>query len=181
MRDNDCKLWRHQPADIKTWTHFKEFLATAHQEWRELQTTTAGAVSQSGNHAYQSANHVYQNKTVEAIANLAMAMASDRALVAALTETNRTLTADCKAIHSKLIIALQDLAKLHVTVADLRKQLNAAGIKSSGSSPNHYCWACGTCCDNSSRKCTTPAAGHQKDATCNDKKGGTNKNCNPAP
>ena len=51
--------------------------ATAHQEWRESQTTTAGAVFQSGNHAYPSANHAYQNETVEAIANLATATASD--------------------------------------------------------------------------------------------------------
>ena len=83
--NDDCKLWQRQPADVKTWTHFKEFFATAHQEWRESQTTTAGAVFQSGNHAYQLANHVYQNETVEAIANLATATASDRASVAALT------------------------------------------------------------------------------------------------
>ena len=126
-------------ADVKTSTHFKEFFATAHQEWQELQTTTAGAVFQLGNHAYQSANHAYQNETFEAIANLATSTASDRASVAALTATNSTLTLDCTATHSQLLIALQDLAKLHVTVADLRKQLSAAGIKSSGSSPNHYC------------------------------------------
>ena len=77
---------------------------------------------------------------VEAIANLATATASDRASVAALTATNSTLTADCTATHSQLLIALQDLAKLHVTVSDLRKQLSTAGIKSSGSSPNQYCW-----------------------------------------
>ena len=77
--NDDCKLWRRQPANVKTWTYFKEFFATAHQEWRESQTTTAGTVSQSGNHAYQSANHVYQNETVESIANLATATASDRA------------------------------------------------------------------------------------------------------
>ena len=29
--NDDCKLWRRQPADVKTWTHFKEFFATAHQ------------------------------------------------------------------------------------------------------------------------------------------------------
>ena len=33
--NDDCKLWRRQPADVKTWTRFKEFFATAHQEWRE--------------------------------------------------------------------------------------------------------------------------------------------------
>ena len=132
--NDNCKLWRRQPADVKTWTRFKDFFSTAHQEWRESQTTTAGAVFQSGNHAYPSANHAYQNETVEAIANLATATASNIASVAALTATNSKLTADCMATQSQLLIALQDIAKLHVTVADLRKQLSAAGIKSSGSS-----------------------------------------------
>ena len=62
--NDDCKLWRRQPADDKTWARFKEFFATSHKEWREFQTTTTGAVFQSANHAYQSANHAYQNKTV---------------------------------------------------------------------------------------------------------------------
>ena len=88
---------------------------------QESQTTTAGTVLQSGNYAYQSANHTYQNETVEAIANLATATASDHASVAALTATNNKLTADYTATHSQLLIDLQDLAKLHVTVADLRK------------------------------------------------------------
>ena len=136
---------------------------------------------QSGNHAYQSANHAYQNETVEAIANLATDTASDPASVEALTATSSTLAADCTATHSQLLIALQDLAKLHVTVADLRKQLSAAHIKSSGSSPNHYCWTCGTRCNHPSRKCPTPATGHHKDATRHNKKGVTHKNCNPDP
>ena len=138
LNDN-CKLWQRQPADVKTWTRFKEFIATTHQELRESQTTTAGAVFQSGNHAYPSANHAYQNETAEAIANLATATASDRASVAALTTTNSTLTANSTTTHFQILIALQDLAKLHVTVIDLRKQLSAAGIKPSGSSSNHYC------------------------------------------
>ena len=28
---NDCKLWRRQPEGVKTWTHFNEIFATAHQ------------------------------------------------------------------------------------------------------------------------------------------------------
>ena len=119
--NNDCKLWRRQPADVKTWTRFKEFFATAHQEWRESQTTTSGAVFQSGDHAYQSANHAYQNETVEAIANITTDTASDHASVAALTATNSTLTDNYTSTHSQLLISLQDLAKLLVTVVDLRK------------------------------------------------------------
>ena len=136
--NDDCKLWRRQSADVKILTRFKKFFATAHQEWRESQTTTAGAVFRSANHAYQSANHAYQNETVKAIANLATSTASDRTSVAALTATNSTLTVDFTATHSYLLISLQDLSKLQFTVANICKQLIAAGIKSSGSYPNHY-------------------------------------------
>ena len=30
--NNSCKLWQRHPAVFKTWTHFKEFFAAAHQE-----------------------------------------------------------------------------------------------------------------------------------------------------
>ena len=71
------------------------FFDTAHQEWQESQTTIAGAVFQLANQAYQSAVHGYQNETVEAITNLATATASYCASVAAFTETNSALIADC--------------------------------------------------------------------------------------
>ena len=98
---------------------YQGIFATAHQEWHELQTTTASAVFQLGNHAYQSAKHIYQKETAKAIANIATATASDRTSVATLTATSSTLTADCTATHSQLLIALQDPAKLHVTITDL--------------------------------------------------------------
>ena len=120
--------------------------ATDHREYWESQTTTAGAVFQS-NHAYQSADHGYQNETVEAITNLATSTASNRASVAALNATNITLTAACTSTHAQLLIALQDLAKLQVTISDLHKKIGAAGIKSYGGYHNHYCWTCGNRCD----------------------------------
>ena len=48
-----------------------------------------------------------------------IATVSDRASVAALTAINSTLTTDCTDNHSQILIALQDLSKLHVTVVDL--------------------------------------------------------------
>ena len=51
------KLWRRQPANENIWKYFKELFATDHQEWRESQTTTAGAVFQPANHANHSAYH----------------------------------------------------------------------------------------------------------------------------
>ena len=40
---DDCKIWRHKDPADKTWTAFKIFFATSHQEWQELQVTTASA------------------------------------------------------------------------------------------------------------------------------------------
>ena len=31
--NNNYKLWQHQPADVNSWTHLKEFFPTSHQEW----------------------------------------------------------------------------------------------------------------------------------------------------
>ena len=62
---NNCKIWCHKDPADKTWTAFKIFFATSHQEWWESQVTTAGAGFQTANTA------VYHQDTVEAIANLA--------------------------------------------------------------------------------------------------------------
>ena len=47
----DCKIWRRKDPADKTWTAFKIFFATSHQEWRESQVITAGAGFQTANSA----------------------------------------------------------------------------------------------------------------------------------
>ena len=106
---------------------------------------------------------------VEAMANLATATASDRVSVAALTATNSTLTTNCTTTHTQILSEIQDLTKIKVTAANLRKQLGAAGIKFSGSYHNHYCWTCGNRCNHNIRKRPTPATVHQKKATSREK------------
>ena len=90
---DNCKSWKRLPTQQKTWIGFKKCFATVHNKWRESQSTTTSAEFHS---AYlpqeEDTNQIYQQKTVDAIANLATATASDRATVANLTATNSTLT-----------------------------------------------------------------------------------------
>ena len=108
----DCKTWKRLPADSKTWATLTTFFATSHQEWRELQVTTAGF-------GFQLANHLYQQEMVDAISNLATDMAIDRASVVALAMTKSTITAKVAASHAKLVVALQDNVKLASTITYL--------------------------------------------------------------
>ena len=166
---DDCKTWKRLPATSKSWATFKTFFAPAHQEWRESQVTTAGAEFQSANHLYQhknqSANHVYQQETVDAIDTLATATTSDCASVAALTSTNITLTVKVSASHAKLVVALQDNAKLANTMVDLHRKGGIISPSSCHSNITNYCWTCGYRSNHSSWKCPTPAPGHKKSAT----------------
>ena len=56
---------------------------------------------------------------MDATANLATATASDFASIVAITATNSTLTAEAAAAHAKLVVALQENAKLANTIANL--------------------------------------------------------------
>ena len=135
----DCNIWcRKEPSD-KTWTSFKVFFATPQQEWRELQVTTSGAGLQTANAA------VYHQDTVEAIANLATAMDSDCAAVAALSATNSTLTTKLTACQEKLVEALQEVTKLSNQNSELRRQTSNQPKFDPTSKPTnrHYCWTHG--------------------------------------
>ena len=135
---------------------FKTFFATAHQEWRESQVTTAGTELQSANHLYQhknqSSNNVYQQETVDAFSNLDTATASDPASVAALTATNTTLTAKVSVTHAKFVVVLQDNAELANTITDLHRKGGIVSPSSRHDNRRHYCWTCGYRSDHSSLK-----------------------------
>ena len=100
-------LWKQQDPADKTWTQFKTFFATTHEKLRESQATIAGAGYHAANHVDQHAsNLVYQQETVDAIANLATAIDSNRASVATLTATNSTLAAALTLRNRKLFSSL---------------------------------------------------------------------------
>ena len=69
----------------------------------------------------QETTQLYQQESVDAIANLATATASNRATISTLKATNITLTSALTACQLQLVNALQDVAKLTTVIADLNK------------------------------------------------------------
>ena len=100
------------------------FFATTHQELRELQATTAGAGYHSDNHVdHQATIRVYLQENVGTISNLATTTSSQRMSVATLISTNISLAAALMLSNSKLVAALQDVARLTSTISELRRKL----------------------------------------------------------
>ena len=84
-----CREWRRQPNHEKTWGNFVTDFTAAHNDYREMQTTTTGGAG------YQQANSVIEefvHDTTIQFANLAAATASDREVMHQLTKTNADLT-----------------------------------------------------------------------------------------
>ena len=94
---------------------------------KNFKSTTTGAESHSDNLLQEEdITQLYQQETVNAIANLATATASDCATVATLTATNSTLTSALTACQLQLVEALQNVAKLTTPLADLKKSKRKA-------------------------------------------------------
>ena len=124
MFNDDCKLWKQQDPDNNTRTEFNFFFATANQELRKSQATTAGSGYHAANYVdHQAANRVYRQETINTIANLDTATVSDRASVVTVTVTNSNLASALTLSNSKLVTALQDVARLTGTIAELRQKL----------------------------------------------------------
>jgi hypothetical protein len=158
---DDCKIWKRRDAPYKTWAHFKTDFSLAHREFRDARSTTAGATD------YRSNNVTYQQDTIDAIACLATATASDRHTVAVLTETNSALTKELAIVNAKLVTAL---------LANSRLAVPSATSSDSRMDARHYCWSCGYQCLHYSSRCPCPKEGHQKGAKASNIMGGSTAN-----
>ena len=121
----------------------------------------------------------HDQRTIDAIANLATATASDRATVASLTATIEKLTSDLNDVQVKLVIALETNASLARALGDGKENQRGRGRapKEDRRSPNrHYCWTHGYLCTHHSGECPSPATGHQNKAKSRDNKGGSTAN-----
>jgi hypothetical protein len=171
---DECKIWKRQADQYKTWPQFKIDFALAYQEYNEALDIAPSAAG------FMAETNTAQNETLEALACLATATAEDRRAVVNLTSTNATLTKELANSNGKLIGALTLITTLTKQVADLRASNPrtpagpGAGIGSAIC--KHYCWTCGYLSNHSSWGCTTPAAGHQTRAKVADIMGGSIKN-----
>jgi hypothetical protein len=87
-----CRRWNEKPAADKTWTHFKSHFAADHRQHTQMQgETAANAGYHSANTAMTQAEDQMAEATIGSLANMATATASDRGVVAALTQANSRL------------------------------------------------------------------------------------------
>jgi hypothetical protein len=185
-----CKEWRRRDEEDQTWAEFKLHFATAHQEMRESQETAQSA-------GYHGANNVQQDDShMEAYANFA---AADRNSNAQLTSTISTLTAALtealkanKEIQTDMAAMKQQM--LQLTNQQRNRQQQGQGNSHSNKSSNNkrsnnavterkwfnknYCWSHGYHVHNehTSETCKYPKYNHQKDATRDNNKGGSQTN-----
>ena len=153
-----CKEWRRKNADQKTWAIFKQHFTNEYLDLKELQPSTTAS-------AYQATTE-YQRDTVEALANLATATASDRETVANITATNKALMDELAKVNSELIIALKKINSMGQTIAELKNKGNTSSTyPSTTAGHTHYCWSCGFKSPHPSHKCDSKKEGHQEKAT----------------
>jgi hypothetical protein len=114
-----CRAWQSRAIAGKTWAQFKIDFATAHREfWLTNQTA-----HQSGFHSatmmIEQGRDDSMQDTVDAIAQLATATASDRGTVATLTTTNDKLV-------NQLESAQALIAQLKNEIATLKNKIKPA-------------------------------------------------------
>jgi hypothetical protein len=165
MFPESCREWRRRPVEQKTYENFKTEFSLAHQDLRNLKTTSQGA-------GYQ-ANSVIENfyvDTQDQISHLASAASSDRSNIQAIVNANKVLT-DQITLLTKELLAMREHLTKKTTPPDYNK--NTIGKKRYKN--DNYCWTHGyDCHDNhTSSNCKNPKDGHQKDATKNNPMNGS--------
>jgi hypothetical protein len=98
-----CQRWNEKPGVEKTWTHFKSHFAAAHRQHKQMKGETAAhAGFHSANAAMTQTEDHMAESPIGALAKLATATASDRGVVAALTQANARLVKQLEETSSEL-------------------------------------------------------------------------------
>ena len=174
-------------ADDKTLPHLKVFFAVAHSEWHlSLRNKTGTPYGAEHNSTAHPDDGYLQQETVDAIANLAPATASDRAGIAQLTATVKRLMSELVTVNANLVTSLQPQ---RASRGGRGGRSRGRGRGSGTTTPNgavsatrtndqdleppiHYCCTCGPGCRHNSTKCPAPATGHVYTDTKGDMQGG---------
>jgi putative hemolysin len=164
---SSCRRWSKKLTTEQTWTHFKSHFAAAHRQHKQIQ---GGTAAHAGFHSANTAMTQNEDQMAEAtigdLANLVTATASDRGVVAALTQSSSRLVKQLKNTTSEL----RELkAMLHQERCDKR---GPSGFKASAS---NYCWNHGYKLSktHTSLTCNTHNLGHKTEATRTDNMGGS--------
>jgi hypothetical protein len=156
-----CRDWRRRPTADKTWINFQTDFSEAAQDLRES-TSTSQASGYHGANAAIEENTRFQEETAAALANLATATASDRSTLASVTAALESANAEIVSLKRQL----KPKSRQHTPFGDGNRFKHG-----------NYCWSHGFRCgkEHTSANCKWPMAGHRKDATKENKLGGSEK------
>jgi hypothetical protein len=107
---NACRAWQSRAIAGKTWAQFKLHIATAHREFRLTNQTAHQSGFHSANMMIEQGRDESMQDTVDAIAQLATATASDRGTVETLTTTNAKLATQLEAAHAQIAQLKNEIA-----------------------------------------------------------------------
>jgi hypothetical protein len=160
-----CRAWQSRAIAGKTWAQFKLDFATAHREFRLTNQTTQQSGFHSANMMIEQGSEDKIQDTVNAIAQLATATASDRRKVATLTTTNAKLATQLEAAQAQI-------AQLKDEIAALKNKIKPAWqgqrpIKTTNN--DSYCWSHGyqVATSHTSATCSMKKSGHKDAANKN--------------
>jgi hypothetical protein len=162
-----CRAWQSRAIAAKTWAQFKIDFATAHRKFRLTNQTAQQSGFHSANMMIEQGRDDSMQETSEAIAQLATAMASDRAT---LTTTNAKLANQLEAAHALIAQLKSEIATLKIKIKPVWQGQQPAITTNNDS----YCWSHGyqVAKSHTSATCNVRKTGHQEAAKKIDTMGG---------
>jgi hypothetical protein len=130
-----CRRLNKKPLADTTWAQFKAHFSAAHCQHKQMQGESAATAQyHSYNAAVGQTEDQMAEATIRALANLAIATAADRGVVATLMEAN-----------ARIVKQLEDNSnELRELKALIKKaRFEKRGKLSFNPSPNNYCWTHG--------------------------------------
>jgi hypothetical protein len=165
-----CRAWQSRAIAAKTWAQFKIDFASAHREFRLTNQTAQQSGFHSADMMIEQGRYDSMQETVESIAQLATATASDRGTVTTLTTTNAKLANQLEAAHALIAQLKREIATLKSKIKPAWQGQRPAKTTNSDS----YCWSHGyqVAKSHTSTTCNVRKNGHQESATKIDTMGG---------
>jgi hypothetical protein len=165
-----CRACQSRAITGKTLAQFKLDFATAHREFRLTNQTAHQSGFHSANMMIEQGRDETMQDTVDSIAQLATATASDRGTVSTLTTTNAKLATQLEAAHAQI-------AQLKSEIATLNNKIKPAWqgqrpVKTTNN--DSYCWLHGyqVAKSHMSATCNMKKSGHQDAANKSNPMGG---------
>jgi hypothetical protein len=165
-----CHAWQSRAIAGKTWAQFKIDFATAHREFRLTNQTAQQYGFHRANMMIEQGRDYSMKDTVDAIAQLATATASDRGTVATLTTTNAKLANQLEAAPALIVQLKSEIALLKNKIKPAWQGQRPVKTTNNDS----YCWSHGyqVARLHTSVTCNMKKIGHQETATKTDTMGG---------